>query len=115
VVRSREIKPRSASTHLAEGATVSVPLRRNPRGHNQEGWSDGRYGAYHELETRRRFVSLVGLTELTHYYHYRLAGLHLKGSLAAKHMELITAPSDVRFSNRPFRVKRFQTYPPLQR
>jgi AraC-like DNA-binding protein len=24
-------------------------------------------------------------------------------------------PSDVRFSNRPFRVKRFQTYPPLQR
>jgi hypothetical protein len=45
----------------------------NPRGHNQEGWSDGRYGAYHDLETWRRFVSSAGFTELTHYY--RPAGL----------------------------------------
>jgi SAM-dependent methyltransferase len=48
----------------------------NPRGHNQEGWSDGRYDAYHELETWRRFVSSAGFTELTHYY--RPAGLPLK-------------------------------------
>ena len=45
----------------------------NPRGHNQEGWSDGRYGAYHDLEIWRRFVSSAGFTELTHYY--RPAGL----------------------------------------
>jgi SAM-dependent methyltransferase len=45
----------------------------NPRGHNQEGWSDGRYGAYRDLETWRRFVSSAGFTELTHYY--RPAGL----------------------------------------
>ena len=45
----------------------------NPRGHNQEGWSDGRYGAYHDLETWRRFVSSAGFTELTHYH--RQAGL----------------------------------------
>jgi len=40
----------------------------NPRGHNQEGWSNGRYGAYHDLDTWRRFVSSAGFTELTHYY-----------------------------------------------
>jgi SAM-dependent methyltransferase len=45
----------------------------NPRGHNQEGWSDGRYGAYYDLETWRRFVPTAGFTELTHYY--RPAGL----------------------------------------
>jgi SAM-dependent methyltransferase len=45
----------------------------NPRGHNQEGWSDGRFSAYHDLETWRRFVSSAGFTELTHYY--RPAGL----------------------------------------
>ena len=38
-----------------------------------EGWSDGRYGAYHDLETWHRFVSSAGFTELTHYY--RPAGL----------------------------------------
>ena len=40
----------------------------NPRGHNQEGWSGGRYGAYHDLENWRRFVSSAGFVELTHYY-----------------------------------------------
>jgi len=45
----------------------------NLRGHNQEGWSGGRYGAYHDLDTWRRLVSSAGFTELTHYY--RPAGL----------------------------------------
>jgi SAM-dependent methyltransferase len=45
----------------------------NPHGHNEEGWNRGRYGAYHDLETWRRFVSSAGFTELTHYY--RPAGL----------------------------------------
>src|SRR5215831_3301113 len=40
----------------------------NPRGHNEEGWDHGRYGAYHDLETWRRFVSAAGFVELTHYY-----------------------------------------------
>ena len=40
----------------------------NPHGHNEEGWSHGRYGAYHDLETWRRFVSSTGFVELTHYY-----------------------------------------------
>jgi SAM-dependent methyltransferase len=45
----------------------------NPRGDNQEGWSSGRYGAYHDLETWRRYMSGAGFVELSHYY--RPAGL----------------------------------------
>ncbi len=44
-----------------------------PHGHNEEGWSDGRYGVYHEPESWRRYVSAAGFVELAHYY--RPAGL----------------------------------------
>jgi SAM-dependent methyltransferase len=40
----------------------------NPRGDNEEGWSRGRYCAYHDLDAWRRFVSAAGFTELEHYY-----------------------------------------------
>ena len=40
----------------------------NPHGHNEEGWNRGRYGAYHDLESWRRYVSAAGFVELTHYY-----------------------------------------------
>jgi SAM-dependent methyltransferase len=40
----------------------------NPRGDNVEGWNQGRYGAYHDLETWRGFLIAAGFTELTHYY-----------------------------------------------
>jgi len=36
----------------------------NPRGRNEEGWSAGRYGAYHDLETWRRYMSSAGFVEL---------------------------------------------------
>ena len=45
----------------------------NPHGHNEEGWNRGRYGAYHDLETWRRYLSAAGFAELAHYY--RPAGL----------------------------------------
>ena len=45
----------------------------NPHGHNEEGWSHGRYGVYHDLEAWRGYVSATGFVELTHYY--RPAGL----------------------------------------
>ena len=45
----------------------------NPHGHNEEGWNRGRYGAYHDLETWRRYVTAVGFVELDHYY--RPAGM----------------------------------------
>ena len=45
----------------------------NPRGHNEEGWYHGRYAAYHDLETWRRFMWKAGFSEITHFY--RPAGL----------------------------------------
>lgn len=45
----------------------------NPHGHNEEGWNNGRYGAYHDLESWRRYMSGAGFAELAHYY--RPAGL----------------------------------------
>jgi SAM-dependent methyltransferase len=48
----------------------------NPRGVGQEGWQGERYGAYHDLETWRRYVTQAGFAELTHYY--RPAGLPIE-------------------------------------
>jgi len=45
----------------------------NPHGQNDEGWSGGRYGVYHDLDTWRRYVSAAGFVELNHYF--RPAGL----------------------------------------
>jgi SAM-dependent methyltransferase len=40
----------------------------NPRGRNEEGWNGERYGAYHDLETWRRYLTAAGFIELTHYF-----------------------------------------------
>jgi hypothetical protein len=40
----------------------------NPRGHNEEGWSQGRYGVYHDLDAWRHYMSVAGFVELSHYY-----------------------------------------------
>jgi SAM-dependent methyltransferase len=40
----------------------------NPRGHNEEGWNQRRYGAYYDLDICRRYMSVAGFVELTHYY-----------------------------------------------
>lgn len=40
----------------------------NPRGANEEGWSAGRYGAWHDLEAWRGFLIEAGFTEIEHYY-----------------------------------------------
>jgi SAM-dependent methyltransferase len=45
----------------------------NPHGANVEGWSSGRYGAYHDLGTWRSHMARAGFVELEHYY--RPAGL----------------------------------------
>lgn len=50
-----------------------VLLSSNPHGHNEEGWSGDRYGAYYDLETWRGYLSAAGFLELDHYY--RPAGL----------------------------------------
>ena len=45
----------------------------NPRGDNQEGWSGGRYGAYHDFEHWSRLAIGAGFEAVSHYY--RPAGL----------------------------------------
>ena len=45
----------------------------NPRGGNEEGWNAGRYGAWHEFEAWRGYVTGAGFAALEHYY--RPAGL----------------------------------------
>jgi len=40
----------------------------NPRGNNDEGWNQARYGAFWDAETWRRYVTEAGYTELMHYY-----------------------------------------------
>jgi SAM-dependent methyltransferase len=40
----------------------------NPRGDNQEGWRSDRYGAFHDLESWRKYVTATGFAELSHYY-----------------------------------------------
>ena len=40
----------------------------NPRGDNEEGWRNGRYCVWHDLESWRRWVTQAGFVELEHYY-----------------------------------------------
>lgn len=40
----------------------------NPRGENQEGWSRGRYGVFHDFDQWRGFVLGAGFEEIGHYY-----------------------------------------------
>lgn len=40
----------------------------NPRGNNEEGWSSGRYGVFHDPAAWRSFLLDAGFIELEHYY-----------------------------------------------
>lgn len=40
----------------------------NPRGSGEEGFSQGRYGVFHDLAGWRVFVEGAGFVEITHYY-----------------------------------------------
>jgi len=40
----------------------------NPRGANQEGWSDQRYNCYFDLKRYRQYLQSAGFDELEHYY-----------------------------------------------
>lgn len=40
----------------------------NPRGENLEGWSQGRYGAWHDHAAWRNYLQGAGFEELEHYY-----------------------------------------------
>jgi SAM-dependent methyltransferase len=66
-VPSREL-PRVLRELRAALVPEGVLFASNPRGDNEEGWNRGRYGAYHDLETWRAFVTAAGFVELEHYY-----------------------------------------------
>jgi SAM-dependent methyltransferase len=66
-VPSREL-PRVLRELRAALGPEGVLFASNPRGNNEEGWNRGRYGAYHDLETWRAFVTAAGFLELEHYY-----------------------------------------------
>lgn len=40
----------------------------NPRGENQEGWRSGRYGAFHDIDSWRGYLTDSGFSEIEHYY-----------------------------------------------
>jgi hypothetical protein len=43
-------------------------LASNPRGQDEEGFVDGRYGCFYSFETWRRLVSRSGFTLVDHYF-----------------------------------------------
>ena len=66
-VPSREL-PRVLRELRATLRPRGVLFSSNPHGDNEEGWSRGRYGVYHDLETWRRYLEDAGFAELNHYY-----------------------------------------------
>jgi len=60
--------PRVLGELQATLKTGGVLFSSNPRGNNDAGWSGGRYGVYHDLETWRGYLTAAGFIELTHYY-----------------------------------------------
>jgi SAM-dependent methyltransferase len=71
-VPSREL-PRVLGEIRATLRPGAILFSSNPHGHNDEGWSRGRYGVWHDLVTWQRFLDDAGFELLTHYY--RPAGL----------------------------------------
>ena len=66
-VPSRDL-PRLLRALHASLKTGGVLFSSNPRGCNDEGWSDDRYGTYHDLKTWRAVVTAAGFVELEHYF-----------------------------------------------
>ncbi len=48
--------------------TRGILFASNPRGDDREGFSGGRYGAFHSFEAWRDIVTATGFSEVRHYY-----------------------------------------------
>ena len=66
-VPSQEL-PRVLQQLHAALKPAGVLFSSNPHGQNEDGWSHRRYGAYHDLEAWRRYMSGAGFMEIEHYY-----------------------------------------------
>jgi SAM-dependent methyltransferase len=64
----RAVLPRVLAELHATLKPGGVLFSSNPRGGNEEGWSDGRYGVYHDLDSWRAYMTAAGFVELAHYY-----------------------------------------------
>jgi SAM-dependent methyltransferase len=71
-IPSQEL-PRVLQELLLSLKPGGVLFSSNPRGDNLEGWSNGRYGAWRDLEGWRSYLNAAGFEELEHYY--RPAGM----------------------------------------
>lgn len=75
-VPSQEL-PRVLNELFAALKNGGVLFSSNPRGPEgqgtQEGWNRERYGAFHDMESWRNYLSAAGFSEIEHYY--RPAGL----------------------------------------
>jgi SAM-dependent methyltransferase len=71
-IPGREL-PRILGQFRAALKPRGVLFSSNPRGLNTEGWFNGRYCNYHDLEGWRGFMTGAGFVELEHFY--RPAGL----------------------------------------
>lgn len=60
--------PRVLSELHATLKPKGVLFSSNPRGNNHEGWNRDRYGAYHDLDSWRRYMTAAGFVELMHFY-----------------------------------------------
>ncbi len=55
----------------------------NPRGENQEGWSRGHYGVFHDFDQWRGFVLGAGFEEIRHYFRPEGLPRHQQAWLAS--------------------------------
>jgi SAM-dependent methyltransferase len=60
--------PRALRQLHATLKSGGVLFSSNPRGHNETGWYDDRYGVYHDLSAWRSFMAAAHFEELLVYY-----------------------------------------------
>lgn len=66
-VPSQEL-PRVLRQLFAALKPDGVLFSSNPRGENEEGWNNRRYGCYYDLARWRELVTAAGFFEIAHYY-----------------------------------------------
>jgi SAM-dependent methyltransferase len=66
-IPSREL-PRVLKQFHATLRPGGILFSSNPRGHNEEGWFNGRYCAYHDFARWQGFLTDAGFEEIEHYY-----------------------------------------------